>query len=129
LAQGPEEKYGRSGRFVGFSGKGISLLLDFLRAIALQIQQPGQVAMVEAKSCGGHDSGLGAEGYTKPGALQHGYVVGAVADGGRGLQGQAQMRGDPHEHRLLPGPVEDGLRDLAGELVLDDLKPIGVEAL
>src|SRR5579871_3121263 len=50
LAQGPEEKYGRSGRFVGFDGRGIPLLLELLGAIALHIEQPGQIAMLQADS-------------------------------------------------------------------------------
>ena len=48
--------------------------------VALEIEQRGQVAVVDAGARLGGDDRLGVEGDAQPGRLDHGQVIGAVAD-------------------------------------------------
>ena len=56
---------------------------ELLPPIALRIEQRRQVGVVDPRMGRGGDGGLGAEGDAEAGLLQHGEVVGAVADGHR----------------------------------------------
>ena len=60
------------------------------------------------------DERLGAEGDAHSGEVEHGQIVGPVADGNDLLKRDFFLRGDMSEQIGLSGAVNDAARDIAG---------------
>ena len=59
---------------------------ELMRGKTLRVEQGGEVAMIDPRLRGGGDRGLGVIGDAEAGGLQHGEIIGAVADGQRVLR-------------------------------------------
>ncbi len=81
--------------------------------------------MVETPARGGGDRRLGAKGDAEPGGLQHGEVVGPVADRDRLGRCDALGHGERGERVPLAGAGDDRRHHLAGQTAGGDLQPIG----
>src|ERR1700756_3024952 len=95
--------------------------------ITLQIEQPGQIRMIEPKARGRRDDRLTAEGNSKPRGLKHRDVVRAVADSSGGFEGNPAVRSQPLEDHSLGVSVEDRLGDAAGDLATRNDQSIRLE--
>ena len=103
------------------------MALDKLRLlVSLQIEQRGQVAVIDAERHGLLHFRLGVERHAHAGGLQHGNVVGAVADGDGIGGGQAVHQAEMLEGRKLGLLAENGFRHLARELAIFNDEVVGL---
>ena len=99
LTVGPEENCGRSRlrRSAWARRSLLSSRVELLGAIALEIEKARQIGMIEAEAGGGRHHRLAVIGHAQPGGLDHGNVIGPVADR-RGAR-RARWRGRSRDAR------------------------------
>lgn len=82
--------------------------------------------MINPSMRGGGDSGLGVIGDPETGALDHGKIVGPVADRERFLQRHLQIAREFEQRVELGLAAKDRLIDLAGHLAVLDQQGVGM---
>src|SRR5262245_57211463 len=97
-----------------------------MAAIALQIEERSEIAVLDPGRRGGGDDRLGAKGNAKPSGSEHGQIVGTVAEGQRVAAIELQLAREAFEARELGLAAEDGLAHAAGKFPVDDLERIGL---
>lgn len=75
------------------------------------------------------DEGFGAIGDAHACQVEHGDIVGAVADGNDLFQRDAFVVGDLREDLGLAVSVDDGWNDAAGDDAVDDFKLVRVDVI
>src|SRR5579883_2378030 len=75
------------------------------------------------------DQWLGAEGDAHPGEVEHGQVVGSVADGDDLLEGDLFLPGDALEKLGLSSSVDDAAAYVTGNDAVRDLKGVGIDVV
>ena len=118
----------RAGVCTGDRGAAGRASVDEIGArVALQIEQRGEIAVVDARMRGLRDLRLGVIGDTEAGRLDHREIVRAVAGRDGLLRRKAEAVAQFDQRRELGLAPEDRLCDTAGELaVLDDQRVAAV---
>ncbi len=91
-------------------------------AVALGAEEDGEIAVADGGIGGGGGAGLGVIGDAEAGGFEHRDVVGAIADGERGGQGNA----GGEERGAFGGGVDDGARHTPGEFAVGNLERVGL---
>src|SRR3954454_1167453 len=94
------------------------------RCVALQVEERGEVAVVDHGVGGGSDRGLGAERHADAGLAEHREIVCPVADRHGGLTAKAETVAQRDKGLALRLASEDRLLDPAGEPLVCDDEPV-----
>src|SRR5579872_1594565 len=109
----------------------VSVGYEPVGGVALEVEERGEVGVIDAGVGPGRHDRLGAVGDAEAGGLEHGEVVGAVADGERVGEIDAGQGGFLDQRGELCVAAEDGLGDEAGERTVgleQAVGALGVEA-
>lgn len=85
--------------------------------------------MIDARLGGFRDRRLGAESNAKPGAVEHGEIVGPVAHGEGFLKRNLMGAGEPQKRVLFRRPAEHRRRHPAGDRAVFDQQFVGLAGL
>ena len=98
---------------------------ELMRGKTLRVEQGGEVAMIDPRLRGGGDRGLGVISDAEACGLQHGEIVGAVADGQRFLRRELVRDRQFLERGELGGLAQNRLGDPSGEASALDQQGVG----